>query len=259
MISTHGTLSADTVATVTIGDQSIDAIQVVNRGDTDIYFTFDGSAPSSSNPHANVVPANDQRTIGLDHRGAKPVKLISTGTPAFSVIALTAGELVEEGAADNGGATTGGLTVYRYDFAYDTPGLEDGIEVYTPTIGDLFIDALFSVTTAFNGTTPTADLCPLGADAGLWASYASAMPDLSSFDHPYGDGIGNLSLAISSGVAGYPSQFVASTGIAPHPAGTSGPWKLVVSQDGAIGGDPIGGTAGAGSLYLLIATPVVLG
>ncbi len=85
----HGTLTATTVATVTITPDA-DEIEVVNvDGAAAIYFTADGSAPTVEGDDCEVVPA----TIGvlrISTPGDPPytVKLISSGTPKYSVRAV---------------------------------------------------------------------------------------------------------------------------------------------------------------------------
>lgn len=87
----HGTLTAATVDTITT-DVARQVIQVVNvSGAASIYFTIDGSTPTTTLPAQNsqhVVPAG----IGLAEvvegsvDAVTVVKLISTGTPVYSVI-----------------------------------------------------------------------------------------------------------------------------------------------------------------------------
>lgn len=85
--SKHATLAASTVDDVTItGATSL--LQVVNRGSDDIYLTHGASAPT--NP---TVAGDDTFFLGpegtffipLESSGNYTVKLISTGTPAYSV------------------------------------------------------------------------------------------------------------------------------------------------------------------------------
>lgn len=157
-------------------------------------------------------------------------------------------------------ANASGVPIVRgpFSFAYNTASLTSGVTVYTPTVNDILIDAWFEITTAFDGTTPKADIGSFsGTTAGLFAAAAGAV-DLSSVDSTTlgGDGISvNNTITVSSLLAasGYnntrisPSRFTAATAI-----------KLVVSQDGLSGGAAIGGTAGAGKLYLVTVTPVAL-
>lgn len=146
--------------------------------------------------------------------------------------------------------------VVRYDFAHGDVGLNNGVEVYTPVVGDVLLDAWLYITTAFNGTTPLLDIGTFVDDtAGLFAWNHGDGIDIADIDaaDSRGDGMrlsGNLFRSLS-GVA------IASV------AGTvwqvefteDNPLKLVVSQNGQKGGTAIGGTTGAGSLFLQIAHP----
>lgn len=86
---THGTLTADTVDTVTITPDA-EEIEVVNvDGAAAIYFRVGGAAPTVEGDDCEVVPG----AIGV-LRVATPgdapytVKLISSGTPKYSVRAV---------------------------------------------------------------------------------------------------------------------------------------------------------------------------
>lgn len=85
-IAKHGTLTADTVATVSLTSVS-GAVQVVNRGDTAIFYTLDGSTPTVSGDDTLCAPpsAASRSKTGM---GSAVVKLISSGTPAYSVVAV---------------------------------------------------------------------------------------------------------------------------------------------------------------------------
>lgn len=95
MQSSHGTLTAATVATVSVGADVVDnwkaatTIEVLNRsGSAEIFFTLDGSAPTVAGPNTYIVPAaigSVMVDVTLD--GPVTVKLISTGTPTYSVLA----------------------------------------------------------------------------------------------------------------------------------------------------------------------------
>ena len=92
----HATLVAATVDTVTLSVVS-STVEVVNRGATgDIFLTLDGTAPTVSGDDTFVVAANTARVFGnplgiVDApHGDTPtttVKLISSGTPSYSVLA----------------------------------------------------------------------------------------------------------------------------------------------------------------------------
>ena len=92
MDSEHATLVAATVYTVTL-DGDYPKVEVLNRdGTAEIYFTVDGSTPTVGGAGTFVLPA----TIGtievpVRTSGATVVKLISAGTPKFSVTAIPGG------------------------------------------------------------------------------------------------------------------------------------------------------------------------
>ena len=80
----HATLVAATVDTVNLS-YSGSVIRVKNRGTVgDIYFTVDGTTPvSGADEHYFLAPGEN---IVIDNAGGiGVVKLISSGTPAYSV------------------------------------------------------------------------------------------------------------------------------------------------------------------------------
>lgn len=98
MQSAHGTLVAATVATVTVtadtdtvsavlGDTTTTKVEVVNRsGAAEIYFTVDGTAPTVGGTASYVLPASICSYSVEGVHGSVVVKLISSGTPTYSVI-----------------------------------------------------------------------------------------------------------------------------------------------------------------------------
>lgn len=55
----------------------------------------------------------------------------------------------------------GALDVQTLAFTFDTPGIEDGVEVFTSTVDDLLIGVTVSVSEAFDGGSPTMEFGPL--------------------------------------------------------------------------------------------------
>lgn len=81
------TLTATTVDTVTYADD-LREVEVLNvDGAAAIYLTTDGSAPTVGGEHCYFVPAiaGAARELRVHAPGATVVKLISAGTPKFSV------------------------------------------------------------------------------------------------------------------------------------------------------------------------------
>lgn len=78
------TLVASTVDTVTFHDTP-QSVEVLTDGTAAIYVTVDGTAPTVGGANTLKLPAViSARTIKHGNRG-QPVKLISSGTPTYSV------------------------------------------------------------------------------------------------------------------------------------------------------------------------------
>lgn len=88
MESRHGTLSSSVVATVTLTEDAR-TVTVVNRsGSAEIFFTVTGVAPTVNGDDCEILPATiSSVTVSATAHGAPVVKLISSGTPSYSVIA----------------------------------------------------------------------------------------------------------------------------------------------------------------------------
>ena len=86
----HATLTAATVETITFSVDVV-SVEVVNRdGTAEIYFTIDGTTPVAGADDTEVVPAAVGAAQKLGSPGSRwvtdTVKLISTGTPKYSVV-----------------------------------------------------------------------------------------------------------------------------------------------------------------------------
>jgi hypothetical protein len=89
MESRHGTLVANTVTTVTFS-ANYSVVEFINvDGVSTIYFNIDtDTAPTVQGNDTYVLPATIcSRTVGSDGKEATVVKLISSGTPKYSVVA----------------------------------------------------------------------------------------------------------------------------------------------------------------------------
>lgn len=79
------TLVGGTVDTVTFADDA-DLIEVVSDGAAALYFTLDGSTPTVWGENTYFMPASlSERTEAPGTPGGTVVKLISSGTPTYSV------------------------------------------------------------------------------------------------------------------------------------------------------------------------------
>lgn len=166
---------------------------------------------------------------------------------------------------DGGGATVEGVTVRRFPFAFDTPGLLTGATVYTTTPGDILLNAWLEVDTPWNGTSPLGDFGQFVSSQG-WLGSNVAPKDMTHADTTASWGTGVLSEP--SAAAPAPGDmltcFLDSFGVGggPYYRGVPAKFtvaqaiKVVVSQDGTDTGADPGSTQGSGVLYLVTATPV---
>ena len=91
----HGTLTAATVATATVTApaetgtrnlRSLRHVEVLNRGPSgDIFFTVDGTTPVVNAADTYVVLPGGGVEVDVPGADTITVKLISAGTPAYSV------------------------------------------------------------------------------------------------------------------------------------------------------------------------------
>jgi hypothetical protein len=85
--STHRTLVAATVDRITLTDSNFGQVEVLNRdGVAEIYFTVDGADPTVGGDGTHVLPASvGAVVVRSSGRQATVVKLISSGTPKYSI------------------------------------------------------------------------------------------------------------------------------------------------------------------------------
>lgn len=175
----------------------------------------------------------------------------------------------------------GQSVVRAFPFAFDTPDLLTGAPLYTPTEGDILLDAWVQIDEAWDGTDPTIDVgtfdgVPTGLFAGPWGRPidASQADDFVTDAHLLGGGnTGPLSALNAIAAA---AQYLVTEN-APNPVGldiasgtgslsaaqrsvpakftTADPIKVCVTQDGTNTGSDPGATQGAATLYLVTATP----
>jgi hypothetical protein len=153
----------------------------------------------------------------------------------------------EDGWHDFGpGGGSGSATVRGpFEFAFDTPGLADGVEFYTPTVGEVLVDCTFRVDTAWDGISNLADIGDFtSGTTGLWAYTTSFGFDLVSANPT--SGVIALS-GVSLNQQALTGLFIFTT---------TDPLLLVVSQDGTKGGPPSDASQGAARLYIVTALPV---
>lgn len=159
------------------------------------------------------------------------------------------------------GSTAGLPLTHAFPFTYATAGLTSGVTIHVPTVGQILVDAWIEVTTAFNGTTPLADIGTfVGSTKGVFGNTVQPV-DLSSVDTDgLGGGTGLLGEAVATGVVSSLAAVGVTGGfrVAPAKFVAVSPLKLVVSRTGHSGATAIGGSAGAGVVYFTVVTPLAL-
>jgi endonuclease YncB( thermonuclease family) len=87
LVGAHAkTLVANTVDTVTFTATDVDEVEVLTDGTAAVYFTVDGSTPTVAGAGMWGIPAAPAaRTVQVGTSGVTVVKVISAGTPLYSV------------------------------------------------------------------------------------------------------------------------------------------------------------------------------
>lgn len=85
-------LVASTVDTVTLTDDA-DVVEVITDGTAKVYVTVDGSTPAAGGDTTHLMPASSGGSVVREipvsgDPGSIAVKLISAGTPMYSVTKL---------------------------------------------------------------------------------------------------------------------------------------------------------------------------
>lgn len=159
----------------------------------------------------------------------------------------------QTGGGGGGGSTPGAAIVRKFPFAFNTPGLAAGATLYTPTAGDILLNGWIEVDTAWNGTTPKADIGTFVGTVFGWLTFNSTVDMTKADSERRGTGV-----LVGSDFSN--ASIVAATGgnerDAPSKLLGTEPIKVVVSTTGASNGADPGATQGAAVLYLVTATPV---
>ena len=170
-----------------------------------------------------------------------------------------------------GGSQPGAVRVLKYDFDFtQAVELAAGVPVWTPAVGDVLLDAWFELDgagwPADGEVNANADIGVVtagswantnGFSRGFFAYQIGPVPladavwtfDTNFVIYPWSnlatDLIQNSQIALGGTAAGaYQIRWR-----------TTNPLSLVVSGDGNPGSDPYDGSAGAGTLYLVVCTP----
>jgi hypothetical protein len=185
--------------------------------------------------------------------------------------------------ASGGGGATNTVQVHKLAFQYNSANISTtgaaGFSIYTPTSGDILLDAWVEVNTPWNGTTPNGDIGWSGAN-GLFAfpfdtgeglnmtntelqypgqsgnnqltgNNLSSLRDISNF---YNLTLGIMVVSGTSIVAGT-NPLHNGVRLVPFRFTSATPLKIWVTQNGASNGTNPGATQGTGTLFLATATP----
>lgn len=152
-------------------------------------------------------------------------------------------------------------TIRSLSFTFQTAGLAAGVAVYTPAIGDVIYDVGIAVTTAFDGTTPKLDIGSFsGGNVGLFGELAGAAIDGTKVYAAVTDNAGltapNSALWLQAAVGSVGAAGTAAYVSTPLVVTAANPILLVASQNGQKGGTAIDSTQGAGTVYVVAATPL---
>lgn len=154
-----------------------------------------------------------------------------------------------------GGGNDGAVKIVGpFEVSFDSDDLTLGVELFTPNVGDVILDAWVEIDTAWDGTTPKGDIGTFAdATSGLFVYQGGPAIDLTVADNQdAGSGLllGNrTALSVASGALGQRS--------APMLVTNPNPIKFVVSQDGTAGGNDPSSSQGLANVYFVVATPVV--
>jgi hypothetical protein len=168
--------------------------------------------------------------------------------------------LTEVAVGGNGDTVTVGASDVSAGLGFASPSTFTanlGLELWTPTIGDLLLTAWPQVDTAWDGTNPYGDIGPFlnPGDGGWYKPLNSG----SGVDMTLADAVALLPGILS----GNPSNVFdlywhgnqKNYRVLPGPFTTADPIKIVVSQDGTNTGLDPGATQGSGIVYVVTATP----
>lgn len=151
--------------------------------------------------------------------------------------------------------------VIALPFAYNTANILTGAALFTPTIGDVLLDAWIEITTAWNGTTPKGDVGAfIAGDIVGWLGSVVGPAPMDVVDVSDGSKLphGLLTQGTATTPSGLLSQLI-YTGYQsrrlPAKFTTADPVKVCVSQDGYNDGADPGSSQGAAVLYLVVCTP----
>lgn len=213
--------------------------------------------PSDGGSRARFIPDSVLRAPADNDRVAVVPAAGDDGSADWVIVSALGG--------GGGGGSAGSPIVRKFSFAYNTANILTGATVFTPTVGDVLLDAWVEINTAWDGTSPLGDFGMFNATNQGWLFYTADGPiEMSTADsdtlystgvlaqtYPSNENASGLSLSFLKAFSGappmrnLPAKFTAAD-----------PIKVCVSQDGTNTGADPESTQGAAVLYLVTASPV---
>jgi hypothetical protein len=254
----------DTAGTPDLADVSLETISLTSTGGDGIVIAAqgDGSTLALSAPVQAQIDSAEIMLQSASEGGVINIRANSAINFREGLLEKTLADLAAPSAP-----VAGTPIVRMFPFAFDTPDLLTGAAVYTPTIGDILLDAWVQIDVAFDGETPHIDVGSFTNDThGWWYLLDGAALDATLADLSFADGLqsgpnipGSASLLISAIVGDIQGGNQTSRPL-PAKFTDSLPIMVCLSKDGqnyTEGNDP-GCTQGSGVLYLVIVTPLAL-
>lgn len=195
------------------------------------------------------------------------------------------GATVSNGGSGVADIAISGMTVTKTTVAFDAAGLNNGVEIYTPAVDEVWFDCFIILTENWDGVTPFGDI-GRGLDgytSGIWQDEANWSPYLDLHNGggidppPNNEGMIQMSSlrsfsimsAIAStiptlAVSGTALEYQGSSGtslysnaspLLPAIFSTADPVKFWVTKTGLLGDPAPGATQGSVDIYLITAKP----
>lgn len=140
----------------------------------------------------------------------------------------------------------GATVLHKFAFTHALAGLVEGATFWTPRVGEVILGWSIVVTEVWDGTNPTLDLGSFQGSNSGWFNYQNGVVDLTVYTAPDQAGTG-ITFASTNDSWNFPAVFT-----------TTDPIKIVVTQNGQLGGDDPVSTQGHATLYWATAMPLAV-
>jgi hypothetical protein len=136
-------------------------------------------------------------------------------------------------ARTSGGTYAGAMTVRKFPFAYNTPALDTGAALYTPTAGDIMYDAWIEVDTAWDGATPFGDIWILPSGSVGFYNSTKSTEAVNMLVGEVGQSQGITGNCVNGSATTY-NAINGDVAILPAKFVSTDPVCVIVSQDGTV-------------------------